>query len=177
MLSLILLIILISSFFIGLRRGFILQLFHLVSFVISIIVAYLYYADLAKVIRLWIPYPQLSTDSTFGMVVTSFNMEEVYYSGISFAILFFVTKIILHIIGSMLDFIARLPILKTINGWLGGILCFLEIYLLLFVVLHVAALLPIDVVQEHLNGSFLAKLIIDYTPFLSGWIKDLWLGK
>lgn len=177
MLSLSLFIILISSFFIGLRRGFILQLFHLVSFVVALIVAYLYFSDLAKVIRLWIPYPQLSTDSTFGMVVTSFNMEEVYYAGIAFAIIFFVTIIFLHIIGSMLDFIARLPILKTINGWLGGALCFLEVYLLVFIALHVVALLPIDIVQEHLNRSFLAKWIIDYTPFLSGWIKDLWLGK
>lgn len=177
MLSLILMILLIGSFFIGLRRGFIMQLFHLISFFVSLIVAYVYYKDLADVIRLWLPYPQLSTDSTFAMVVASFDMEQAYYSGISFVLIFFVTKIGLHIIGSMFDFLARLPFLKTVNGLLGGILCFVEVYLLIFISLHVAALLPIEAVQDPLNRSSLAKWIIDHTPFLSTWIKDVWLGK
>lgn len=75
----------------------------------------------------------------------------------------------------MFDFLAHLPILSIINGWLGGVLCFLETVLILVVVLHVAALLPIELVQDLLKESSLAKLILDYTPILSNQLKELWI--
>jgi uncharacterized membrane protein required for colicin V production len=167
MLSLLLLILLITSFFVGFRRGFILQLIHLTGFIIAFLVAYLYYRELAVHIRLWVPYPQFTSDNPALMFIESFNFEHVYYSGIAFALLFFITKIIVQIIGSMFDFLAHLPILSFVNGWLGGILCFLETVLILVVVLHVAALLPIELVQDLLRESSLANLILDYTPILS----------
>ncbi|MBU8905115.1 CvpA family protein [Desertibacillus haloalkaliphilus] len=176
MFSVILFLILVASFFVGMRRGMILQLVHLLGFVVSLIVAYLYYQELASYIRLWIPYPQLTGDDPISMFISSFDFENVYYSGIAFAILFFGTRILLQIIGSMVDVLAQLPILRMINRWLGGALAVIETYLLLFIVLHVAALLPIDFVQELLHGSFVAQLILNYTPFLSAWIKDLWIS-
>lgn len=175
MLSLILFILLVTSFFIGFRRGFILQLIHLTGFIVAFIIAYLYYADLAKHIRLWIPYPQFTSDGTGSMLIEAFNFEHVYYSGIAFAILFFGTKILLQIIGSMFDFVAHLPILNMVNGWLGGVLGFIEVYLILFVALHIAALLPIEFAQELLDGSTLARFILDYTPILSEQLKELWI--
>ncbi|MCT8137438.1 CvpA family protein [Anaerobacillus sp. CMMVII] len=175
MLSLLLLILLITGFLVGFRRGFILQLIHLTGFIVAFFVAYKYSGDLAKHIRLWIPYPQFPPDSTAFMVIEAFNFEHVYYSGIAFAILFFATKIAMQIIGSMFDFLAHLPILNIINGWLGGVLCFLETLLILVVILHIAALLPIELVQDLLKDSSLAKLILDYTPILSNQIKDLWI--
>lgn len=175
MLSLILFILLVFSFFIGFRRGFILQLIHLTGFIVAFIVAHRFYADVATHIRLWIPYPQFSTNSAGQMLIEAFNFEHVYYSGIAFAILFFGTKIVLQIIGSMFDFIAHLPILHTVNGWLGGILGFLEVYLIIFVALHIAALLPIDFIQQMLDQSMLAKIILDYTPVLSHQLKELWI--
>lgn len=176
MLSFLILFILFCSFFIGRRRGFILQIIHLISFVVAIVVAYVYFGDLATYIRLWVPYPQFSTDSTVGMIINTFNAESVYYSGIAFAILFFGTKIVLHLLGSMLDFLAHLPILRSVNQLLGGVLCFIEAYLILFVLLFVAALLPIVTVQEIMQGSIVVQLILNYTPFLSEWLKELWIN-
>ncbi|MFC0557878.1 CvpA family protein [Halalkalibacter alkalisediminis] len=176
MLSFLILFILFCSFFIGRRRGFILQIIHLVSFVVAIVVAYTYFGELATYIRLWVPYPQFSSDSTVGMIINTFNAESVYYSGISFAILFFGTKIVLHILGSMLDFLAHLPILRSVNQLLGGIFCFIEAYLILFVLLFVAALLPIVVVQEIMQGSIVVQLMLNHTPFLSEWLKELWIS-
>lgn len=176
MLSLFIFLLLVSSFFIGLRRGFILQLIYLTGFIVAIVVAYLYYKELAAYLRLWIPYPNFGSDSAFSMVIEAFRFENVYYSGIAFAVLFFGTKILLHIIGSMLDFVASLPILRTVNSWLGGALCFLEAYLIIFILLHVAALLPIETVQEVLQQSVLANVIVEYTPFLSNWIKAIWIN-
>jgi len=176
MLSLLLLLFLFISFFIGKRRGFILQIFHLLGFIVAFIVAYVYYAPFAFYIRLWIPYPQFTTDGPFGMLIESFNVEHVYYSGIAFAILFFGAKIVIQIIGSMLDFLAQLPIVRMVNGWVGGLLGFVEMYLILFVLLHVAAILPLEFVQSALHKSTVANFILNYTPVLSGWLKEIWIS-
>ncbi|WP_100373706.1 CvpA family protein [Bacillus sp. FJAT-45037] len=175
MLSFILLLLLLMSFFIGRRRGLVLQVIHLIGFVVSLYVAYSYYQEVASYIQLWIPYPQFSSESTVGMIVNSFNGESVYYSGIAFAMLFFGTKILLHIVGSMLDFVAHLPILRSVNSLFGAIFCFIETYLILFILLFVAALLPVDFVQSQLQGSVVAQSMMNYTPFLSDWIKNLWI--
>ena len=52
------------------------------------------------------------------------NLEDAYYRAIAFVVIFFAVKIILQIIGSMLDFIAQIPVLKQLNVWAGGILGF-----------------------------------------------------
>src|SRR5690625_7098 len=157
MLSFIILFILFCSFFIGRRRGLILQMIHLISFIIAILVAYTYFSDLAMFIRLWIPYPQFSQESTIGMIINTFGSESVYYAGISFAILFFGTKILLHMLGSMLDFLAHLPILRSFNQLFGGVFCFLETYLIILMVLFVVALLPIEFIQDTMQRSFVAQ--------------------
>lgn len=175
MLSIILFFILIISFFIGFRRGLILQVIHLLGLVVSFVVAYLYYQEVASYIRLWIPFPQLSEEGGMGLLVEAFDMEMVYYNGIAFAALFFITKIIMQIIGSLFDFIAHLPILHFVNGWLGGILGFLEGLVVIVVLLHVAALVQVDMVQAILQGSSFAQMIFEYTPIISDELKELWI--
>ncbi|WP_240374656.1 CvpA family protein [Bacillus piscicola] len=178
MLSLLILLILCVSFFVGLRRGFILQLIHFVSFFAALLIAFFFYRDLAEYLRLWLPYPKIPSneDGVISMVMDSFNMESVYYAGISFFLLFFVSKILLQIIGSMLDVVTRIPILKTVNRWLGALLGLAEVYLILFILLITAALLPIEFLQRAIDNSWLANVMIKHTPFLSDWLKNLWSG-
>ncbi len=176
MVSLVILLLLVFGFFIGRRRGFVLQLIHLVGFFVAIFVAWRYYEPLASTIRLYIPYPDFSSNETIGMIIDSFNAESVYYSAIAFALLFFGAKIILHIIGSMLDFVSHLPFLNAINKLLGGILGFVEIYLLLFVLLFVATVIPIGDVQALLQSSVVAEFMINHTPYLSNWLNELWVS-
>ncbi|MBN6887936.1 putative membrane protein required for colicin V production [Cytobacillus horneckiae] len=175
MLDLAIIIILLFGFFMGLRRGFILQLIHLVGFIIAFVVARLYYDTLAPKLTLWIPYPNFGSDSNLQMLLGSTDLEDAYYRAIAFAIIFFAVKILLQIIGSMLDFVASLPILKQLNTWAGSILGFIEVYLIMFILLYIAALLPITALQNMLNDSFMAEFIIDHTPILSQQIKDLWI--
>ena len=59
MLDLIILILLIAGFVTGARRGLIVQLIHMVGFIIALIVAYTYYKPLADKFVLWIPFPLL----------------------------------------------------------------------------------------------------------------------
>lgn len=175
MLSFAIIIILIFGFLVGLKRGFILQLIHLIGFITAFIVAYVYHDELVPKLTLWIPYPNFGSDSTFQLLLDNGNLEQAYYRAISFVGIFFATRIVLQIIGSMLDFVANLPILKTLNVWAGGALGFLEVYLGLFIILYISALLPIETVQNLLGDSSLAKMIVEHTPYFSNQIKELWI--
>jgi uncharacterized membrane protein required for colicin V production len=174
MLDLVILIMMIFGFLIGLKRGFILQLIHLASFFIAFIVAYLYYDQLAPKLTLWVPYPNVSSDSSLSLIFDQAHLEDAYYRAIAFVVIFLIVKILLHIIGSMLDFISQIPILKQLNIWAGGILGFIEVYLIMFIVLFIVALLPIDSIQSYLNHSWLSQLIVHHTPFLSEQVQEWW---
>lgn len=177
MLTIILLLFLLFGILMGLKRGFILQTFHLMGFIISFIVAIVYYNKLASKLALWIPYPELPSDSAWADFLQALPLEKGFYNAIAFAIIFFAVKIILQIIASMLDFVTKLPILNSVNKLGGAVLGFVEVYLILFVILYILALTPIASVQSWINDSNLALFIIEYTPFLSDKVKTMWLSQ
>ncbi len=176
MLSLLIIILLVFGFFIGLRRGFILQAIHLVSFFIAFIIAAIYYDDLAEKLILWIPYPNFDNE-VISFVFDAINAETAYYNGVSFVIIFFAIKILLQVIGTMLDFLANIPIIKQLNVWAGSILGFLEMYLIIFVLLYIGSTVPIGFVQQTIEQSFMATFIIEHTPILTQKIQELWIAK
>lgn len=176
MLDIILLILLVAGFFIGARRGLILQLVHFTGFIAAYIIAYMYYDDLAPKIKLWIPYPTTADTNSFFTVVNHLNLESSYYRAISFIILFIAVKVIWQILGSMLDFLADLPVLRTANRWTGGIFGFVEVYLILFLLLYIGALTPYLGIENAVSHSHIAHLMIEKTPVFSSKIHDLWLN-
>ncbi|MFZ3576357.1 CvpA family protein [Virgibacillus sp. DJP39] len=174
MVDIILIVLLIFGFFVGLKRGFILQLFHLIGFIAAFIVAVLYYDQLSARLALWIPYPELPDASSWAAFLENLPLEAAFYNAISFAIIFFAVKVVLQIIASMLDFVAELPVLHSVNKLLGGLLGFIEIYLIVFIVLYILVLTPLPNVQSWVNSSGVAMFIIEHTPLFSEKIKDLW---
>lgn len=174
MVTLILLLFLSFGFFRGLSRGFVMQAVHLLSFIISFIVATLLFRKLAHQLSFWIPYPDLAEGAEWAVFLSSDPLESAFYNAVSFAIIFFSIKIILHIIASMLHFIAQLPILRFVNKWVGGVLGFIEVYFVSFIILYILALTPIAGLQERIDKSILATLMIEYTPLISSIAKSLW---
>lgn len=175
MLDLAIIIFLIIGFFVGLKRGFILQLVHLIGFIIAYVAANSYYEQLAPKLTLWIPYPNFGNVSTLKILTDSSNMETAFYRAIAFVIIFFTVKVLMQIIGSMLDFVAHLPVLRQLNVWAGGILGFVEVYLVIFILLYISALVPIEFLQNALDHSMMSKAIVNHTPILSQQIKSLWI--
>jgi uncharacterized membrane protein required for colicin V production len=175
MVTLLILIALTMGFFIGLRRGLILQLVHLLSFIIALVVAKLFYKDLGPKLEMWVPFPSSTdSDSTLTMLFNAVDLDSAFYNAIAFFILFIAVKIVLQIIGSMLDFLAHLPLLRQFNQLAGGALGFVETYLGAFIILFILAMLPIESLQDMIQNSSLAKTIIMDTPFLSDWVTKLW---
>ncbi|TDL34363.1 CvpA family protein [Jeotgalibacillus sp. S-D1] len=175
MLSLVLLILLVMGFLVGLRRGFILQLIHMIGFFIAFYVAYVYYDVLAPKLTLWIPYPSFDSQSQLSMIAESVNFEDAYYRIIAFAIIFFSVKIIMQLIGSMFDSVSQFPLLRPLNVFGGGVLGLLEIYIIVFVLLYIAAMLPIGQIQGALEGSWIAEFMLKQTPVFSEQVKEWWL--
>jgi uncharacterized membrane protein required for colicin V production len=173
MLDLIVLLLLLIGFLVGLKRGFILQTIHMTGFIVAFIIAYTFYSQLAPKLVLWIPYPSFGSGN-LQLFFDNPNIEDAYYRAIAFVAIFFAVRIVLQIIGSMFDFVASLPVLKSLNIWAGGILGFVEVYLIIFILLYIAALLPIPFIQEHLNDSFLASAIVSHTPILSELVDKWW---
>ncbi|PRR93458.1 MULTISPECIES: CvpA family protein [unclassified Bacillus (in: firmicutes)] len=172
MIDIIILFLLLMGTLVGLKRGFILQFIKLISFVVSILVASMFYQSLAPQLT-WIPAPDFSGGQA-QLAFFSGNLETAYYNTIAFIILFILTKILLAIIGGLLTTIASIPVIKQVNKLLGGVLGFLETYLFVFILLFVAALLPVDALQTMMSKSILAELIVGNTPYLSSLVKDLW---
>lgn len=174
MIDLILIFILVLGLLRGLKRGLILQFFHFISFFASFFIASFFYQPFSNLIEMYIPYPRLSGEWAF--FLDSLPLEAAYYNAIAFALLFFGVKVVLSIISSMLDLVAELPLLSTINGVLGSIFGFLEAYLVLFIVLYIASLLPIEPVQNWLESSSIAAFMVESTPVLSNQLKNLWFS-
>ena len=174
MLDLILLILLALSLAIGAKRGFVVQVVHLLSYLVALVVAFIYYKPLAQKFVLWIPYPGFSEDTTMTLVLDSLDIDRTFYRVFAFAIIFFVVKIALQIIGSMFDFLAHLPVLSSLNYVLGAILGFVEAYLLLFIALYVLALVPLEGIQSFTDSSFITKLMLEHTPIISGMFQNWW---
>ncbi|HLS06795.1 MAG TPA: CvpA family protein [Bacillota bacterium] len=176
MLSIILVGLLIFGFFMGLKRGFILQLFHLLGFAIAFIVAQKYYDQLAPKLALWIPYPDLTGDSGWTVFLQTLPLENAFYHAISFVAIFFTTKIILQIVTTMLDFIAAIPMIRSVNKILGAVLGFAEVYLIAFVILFILALTPLERIQTTIGQSKVAVYMIEQTPYLSEKLHTLWFS-
>lgn len=174
MLNFIIIAFLIFGILMGLKRGLILQVVHLFGFIISFILAILNYQKLAPYLSLWIPYPELTGDSSWALFLQALPLEKGFYNGVAFISIFFLSKIILQIIASMLDFIAELPILNSANRILGALLGFIEVYLIIFILLYIMALIPLELVQVALDESSVGQTIIEKTPYFSGKIMDLW---
>jgi len=134
----------------------------------------MYYDDVASKLELWIPYPELMSDSSWAVFLENLPLEAAYYNAIAFGAIFFVTKIVLQIIATMLDFIADLPLLSMINSLLGAVLGFVEAYLLLFVLLYIFALAPVPFVQDLISTSHIATYIIEETPVVSEKLSEYW---
>ncbi|AYC29802.1 CvpA family protein [Paenisporosarcina cavernae] len=174
MIDLLILILLLAGLFVGAKRGLIVQLIHMTGFVIALIVAYMYYKELAAKFVLWIPYPAVDSDSRLTLAIDQLDLDQTFYQLIAFALLFFVVKFALQLIASMFDFLKYLPVLGAISKLAGAILGFIEFYIIIFLLLYVLALLPLEVIQSRMDASLLSKFMLEHTPFLSEKVKEWW---
>src|SRR5690625_7526847 len=105
MLDIILLALLVLGIFRGLKRGLILQFFHLTGFFIAFFVAVSFYTNLAEHLEMLIPYPRILTED-WAFFSETLPLENADYNMFAFAALIFRTNIIICIISSFIVFVS-----------------------------------------------------------------------
>ncbi|MBM7648877.1 putative membrane protein required for colicin V production [Bacillus ectoiniformans] len=172
MLTIILLLFLVAGITMGLRRGFILQFFHMASSIIAIILAIMLRGQIVPILKNWIPLPPVEGQA-MSLLANGPGFAAFYYGTIAFILIFIVVKIALSVLASFMNMISHIPIIREVNKIGGGVLGFLEIYLVLFVLLYIGMLIPESSIQEMIHESQAADYMINRTPFLSEALKDL----
>lgn len=174
MLDIIIIILLLGGLITGFRRGLLVQVLHMTGFIISFIVAYAYYKQLAEKFVLWIPYPGVTAKSQLSWSFGELDLDQTFYRLLAFILIFFIVKFLLQLFVSMFDFLKHLPILGFISRFFGAALGFIEFYIIILLLVGMIALLPIGFIQNLIDSSILAKTMFEHTPIISEAVKNLW---
>ena len=177
MISLLLLLVLAWGFYIGYRRGLLLQVYYLISAMASAFMAGQFYKRLGEQFHLLLPYanPQEGQGTFFFPSDQLFQLDKVFYAGIGYLLVFGIVYSIGRILGLLLHLLPS----KKLGGKLfqvsAGILSMLVTLFVLQMALTILATVPLAVIQNSLEKSTVAKHIIQSVPFTTNLIKQLWV--
>lgn len=174
MIDLIIIILLIAGVLTGVGRGVLYQLVNLTGLVIALIVAILTYKPLAEKFVMLVPYPTVGEDATLKFGMDGADLMQTFYNILAFVLIFFIVKFVFKVIASLFNFIQYIPVLGGFNRLLGGLLGFIQVYVMLFFLLYILALLPVASIQNYIDSSILTNLILKYTPLISTMFQQLW---
>ena len=177
MISILLLLVLAWGFYIGYRRGLVLQVYYFLVTVISAFVASQFYKSLGDQLHLLVPYanPQEGQSTFFFPSGQLFQLDKVFYAGIAYLLVFGICYSIGRFIGLFLHLI---PTKKLDVKWFrigAGILSLLVTLFVLQMALTILATVPMAAVQNPLEKSVVAKYIIQSVPLTTNFIKQLWV--
>ncbi|WP_339254911.1 CvpA family protein [Sporosarcina sp. FSL W8-0480] len=174
MLDLLIVFLLLGGLITGFRRGLIVQLIHMTGFFIALIIAYIYYKQLADKFVLWIPYPGVTASSKLSWTVEQLDLDQTFYRLLAFVLIFIVVKFALQLIASMFDFLKYLPVLGFVSRFAGAALGFIEFYIVIFLLLYLLVMLPLEFIQGFIGKSILANAMFEHTPLFSEMVKKWW---
>ena len=179
MISVFLLLVLAWSFYIGYRRGLVLQIYYFVATVISALLAGNFYQSLGKQFDLLIPYasPQEGQGTFFFPSDQLFQLDKVFYAGIGYLLAFAV----FYCIGRLIGLFFNLVPTKKLGGKYfrigAGVLSVGVTLFVLQMMLTILATVPLAIVQNSLENSLVAKHMIQSIPVTTDLIKQLWVTK
>ena len=179
MISIILLLIIAWSFYIGYRRGILLQAYYLVATIVSAYFASNYYLSLGQKFNLLIPYanPQEGQGTYFFSSNQLFQLDKVFYAGIGFLLAFTVFYCIGRLLGLFLNLVPTKILEEKYYRIAAGVLSVGVTLFVLQMMLTILATVPLQIVQNSLENSFVARHIIQSIPITTGLIKQLWVTK
>ena len=169
MISIFLLLVLAWSFYIGYRRGLVLQVYYLLATIVSAYFAGNFYQSLGEKFHLLIPYanPQEGQGTFFFPSDQLFQLDKVFYAGIGYLLAFAVFYCIGRLIGLFFKYF-RIG---------AGVLSVGVTLFVLQMMLTILATVPLAIVQNSLENSLVAKHMIQSIPVTTDLIKQLWVTK
>jgi len=180
MFSILILLILAWSFYIGYSRGILLQGYYFVISILALLIAGSSYQSLAKTISLWVPFSSATQASKtyFFSEEQLFHLDKVFYAGLAFFILY----VLVYAIGLVIGLFV--PLIPTPEKWeerpfqiASGALSVLVTYFVLQMGFTILATIPMATIQDRLHGSFLIRFMVQYSPLTASLLKQLWVVK
>ena len=173
MVDILIVLLLFAGAYLGYKRGLIMQLFYLGTIIIGYLVSMLFSSRLAYLFTGLIPIP----DNVNG-IYQNLNIPTAYYRVISFIVIFIVIRLIIQVLAFIFGLIRKLPLIKTTDRFLGAILGFVEIYLIIFLILYVGTILPTSEWKITIfTNSTLPEYILENTPILSKQLISLFFDR
>jgi uncharacterized membrane protein required for colicin V production len=170
-------LILIGLFILGIvygyRRGFVQQAVGILGLLISFAVAYSLSKHTAVFLQQKFPIPEGEEHPFFGLILQNFSIHHLFYTVISFIVLFFLTRFLWKIIGGMLAAFAELPIISLVNRWLGATLGFLQVVLIVVIAMNVLPVMPDGEWKQQFQDSQVSAYILDLSPFVTEKLRDI----
>ncbi|MGT2712197.1 CvpA family protein [Streptococcus oriscaviae] len=178
MISLVLLIILAWSFYIGYSRGLILQAYYTFSSLLALIIATGSYKKLADLLYLWVPFANATEGASTYYFEQEylFDLDKVFYAGLAFLVVYTAVYVLMRIIGIFMHLLDNFSPDNLQMNLLSGGLSVVVTLISLQIGLTILSTIPVAAVQDALHNSFLANAIIQYTPITSSFFKQLWLS-
>ena len=176
MISILILLILAWSFYIGYSRGVVLQAFYCFSCLLSLLIAAGSYKKLAAVFYLWIPFANATEGSSTYYFDSKylFDLDQIFYAGLAFLTIYLLVYAIMRFLGIFMHLIRYIgsdtPKMNLISGALSVLVTIVSLQL----GLTILATIPVPLIQDTLHQSFLANAIIN-TPLTSSWLHQLWV--
>ena len=176
MISILILLILAWSFYIGYSRGLVLQSFYCFSCLLSLLIAAGSYKRLAAVFYLWVPFANATEGSSTYYFDSKylFDLDQIFYAGLAFLTIYLLVYAIMRFLGIFMHLIRYIgsdtPKMNLISGALSVLVTIVSLQL----GLTILATIPVPLIQDTLHQSFLANAIIN-TPLTSSWLHQLWV--
>lgn len=176
MISILILLILAWSFYIGYSRGVVLQAFYCFSCLLSLLIAAGSYKKLAAVFYLWVPFANATEGSSTYYFDSKylFDLDQIFYAGLAFLTIYLLVYAIMRFLGIFMHLIRYIgsdtPKMNLISGALSVLVTIVSLQL----GLTILATIPVPLIQDTLHQSFLANAIIN-TPLTSSWLHQLWV--
>jgi membrane protein required for colicin V production len=154
-LDLIILVILLFFAFNGFRRGFIDQISTILGLLAALFVAVRQYQYFTQFLE---PYLDLSIS---------------LLQFISFAVIFIVVNIVIHVLGITLKKIVDSIFLQPVDRALGFLLGLVKGGIIIYLLVLILVQIPYQKINDVLNNSFLASRIIEASPLIQSKIEEI----
>lgn len=169
--GIVIIILLVLGGIIGYRRGLSLQALHFVGTLSALIIAALNFELLASRYDMILPYPAPGDAAAHTALPDLSDPEASFYRMGAFITIFIIAKVVIQLIVSAFDYLQQVPILGFVGSIVSAAIGVTEILVIVVVFLFMIALIPIEFIQNLVNGG-LSQQLIDNTFLLSGRLKS-----
>ncbi|MBM7635298.1 CvpA family protein [Streptococcus saliviloxodontae] len=176
MITLLIIICLAWSFYLGYSRGILLQSYYTLASLLSLGIASLNYKALSKVLFMWLPYANATEGTTvnYYQSVDIFDLDKVYYYAAAFFAIYTASYLIFRLLGVLLHFFNGEPYESLLNNSIAGGLSLLVTCFSFVMVFMILAAVPYASIQNALSQNILIDSLIKSFPFLSSYLHGLW---